>query len=153
MMESTSFINQMLAPSVLISGIGFLLFNFNTHYVSLIDKIDHFDDEIFRFKSLSSLSDLENDRLTLLKRNNKNLILRCKVTKYAIFVLYLAIIFTVFSVLAIAFEIGNIHTGISHLPIIAFVIAVSLLLIAIIIEIYEFALALKRFDKDFRAQD
>lgn len=150
MSNSITFISQMLTPSVMISGIGFLLFNFNTHFVSLIDKIDKIDAEIINLMSQETQNDLVKQRISYLKSRLKGLIRRCKLTKYAVYILYFAMIFTILSVLALAAEIGQIDLIIPQLPIISFVISIILILISIVIEIYEMTTALKVFDDDFR---
>ena len=149
-MNSATIINEMLTPSVLISGIGFLLFNFNTHYESLINKIKEMDHQIFSYIKQKELDKLDKARYSNIKQQINNLILRCKLTKYAIFILYIAMIFTIFSILVLAAEMANILLFIPNVPVISFIIAVILLFISVIVQIYEITLALRLFDKDFR---
>lgn len=150
MINSATIINDMLTPSVLVSGIGFLLFNFNTHYVSLTGKINELDHQIFSYLKQKELDKLDKARYNNIKQQINNLILRCKLTKYAIFILYIAMIFTIFSILVLAAEMGKIAILLPHAPVISFIISVILLFIAVIVQIYEIILALKVFDKDFR---
>lgn len=150
MVDTTSIINDILTPTVLISGIGFLLFNFNTHYVSLTTKISSLDLEIFSFLSKEKLTELEKIRFNIIKRQMSSLITRCRLTKYAVFILYICMLFTILSVLTLCAEVAKVQFFIDNkFSLIFFVLAIAFLSVSIIVELYEMLFALSIFNRDF----
>lgn len=150
MADSTTFITQMLAPSIMISGTCFLISNTNNHFSALSSRISFLDCEIYDMVEKNKVDDKYLQRIKFMEDQRDELVHRGKLTKYIIFILHIAIIFIVASVLALAAEGFKVALFMQHLPIISFVSGVCIIFIAVLLSLYEIVLALKSFNKDFK---
>lgn len=149
MPASNSFITYMLSPAVLISGIGLLLLGINTRFLTITARIRELNKEIREISHKQCISDADKIRLNGINTQVSLMLKRCLAQKYSIFFLYIALILTILTILALAMDILKFNLFTENASIILFISSLFFVSISLILIGYETALALKTVKDDF----
>lgn len=150
MPDMTAIISHMVSPAVIISAVGLLLLSMNNRFLAITARVRDLNSEALTIANKETNVDYEIKRLTSLKRQIFEMLRRCRYIKQAIFLLYIALGFTVLTILTLAGDLININPNLDKIAIVFFILALFVVLVALISEGYEITMALKmlRFDVD-----
>ncbi|MEW5821185.1 MAG: DUF2721 domain-containing protein, partial [Cyanobacteriota bacterium] len=123
MINTSTLISQMLAPSVAISAFGLLLLSMNNRFFTITGRIRSLNAEIRDLNRLENRTKFDNRRIQVVKDQVGLMLKRCNIIKNAVFFLYMGMGCTVLTVLMIASDILDLNLGIEVLAIKCFVIA------------------------------
>ena len=149
MLDTNTIISEMLAPAVIISAIGLILLSMNNRFFAITGRIRDLNKEIREIYERKEITERNKRRLVVIKDQVEKMLKRCKIIKFAIFLLYASIGLVVLTVLALAADIFNVSLIIEDLSIILFIFALIMVLVAIIIEGFEATLAVNTVKEDF----
>lgn len=150
MLDTQVFINQILSPAVLISGIGLILLGMNNRFIANTGRIRELNSEIRRISEIHVFDETHKKRLLAIKSQITTMLGRCNTQKQAIFMLYLAMVFVIFTVLSIAANLANV-TIFQDIPKVTSVVALFFILISVMLEGWETTMAMRTVREDFRA--
>lgn len=150
MADSNVFINQMLAPAVLISGIGLILLGMNNRFLTITGRVRELNAELRHLANENLTENLFKIRLESLKLQISTMLMRSKLQKTAIFLLYVALTFTILTVFALAADLADVSLIADNLPIIFSIISLIFIFVSVILEGYEMTMALKTVRDDYK---
>jgi len=117
--DVTRTIAQAVAPAILVSAGGLMLLGLQNKFHNIVDRIRQLDREIMDYERQGPPDEIRRQRLRAAEAQVDILLLRCGLTRDAIFLLYIAVLFLVGATLTAA--LGGARTprpGLDHFPLV-----------------------------------
>jgi hypothetical protein len=150
MVDSNVFINQMLAPAVLISSIGLILLGMNNRFLTVTGRIRELSNELRQVAVSDMAESVKTSRMESVKSQITAMLDRSRLQKLAIFLLYMAMMFTILTVFALAADLADIELIILDYPVVFSITSLVFIFCSVMVEGYEMTMALKTVREDYK---